>query len=278
VPEQAQKHAPLPTDAAALPAMGEAFEKGVEEVVRQLGLTGSTAAAAAARYSYELHARLLTAWGAAINLTAIREPAAIAVRHVGDALSAVPALVEHGATTRSLLDIGSGGGYPGLPLAAALGPTRVDLVDSVGKKARFLEVAAAAVASVLQPEDGVPPVIEAVGERAEDIAEDPERRETWEVVTARAVGPLSEVMELALPLARIGGTVVAWKRDGDGTDLRAELRDAGHIIRVAGGGRPAVVKVSGEAFSKHRLVLVDKERASQSGYPRPPGARKRGRR
>jgi 16S rRNA (guanine527-N7)-methyltransferase len=258
--------------------MGEAFDEAIEDVISQLGLGDTAAASSAARSSYELHARLLTAWGAAINLTAIREPTAIAVRHVGDALTAIPALLAHGATTRSLLDIGSGGGYPGLPLAAALGPSRVDLVDSVGKKARFLGVAAAAVTSALRSEHAAPLVIEAVAERAEEIAEEPKRRETWEVVTARAVGPLSEVMELALPLTRIGGTVVAWKRDGDGTDLLAELRDAGHIIRVAGGGRPDVAKVPGDLFAKSRLVLVNKERPSPSGYPRPAGVRKRGRR
>ena len=270
-------HPPLPTDAAALPAMGVTFEAALVRVIGELQLGDAAAARPEALASYELHARLLIAWGAAINLTAIREPAAIAQRHVGDALTAAPILTERGAAGGSLLDIGSGGGYPGLPLAAALSATRVRLLDSVGKKARFLRVAAATVATALKTAEATLD-FDAIAERAEDLAEEPERREVWDVVTARAVGPLSEVMELALPLTRIGGIVVAWKRDGDNTDLRGELRDAGRIIRVTGGGRPEVVKIPGVTFADHRLVLVTKERPAPPGYPRPAGVRKRGRR
>ena len=148
-----------------------------------------------------------------------------------------------------LLDIGSGGGYPGLPLAAALPLARVDLLDSVHKKARFLGVAGAAVAAVLADAGdraGPAPAITAIAERAEDVAEEPEGREAWDIVTTRAVGSLAEVLELSLPLTRRGGTVVAWRREQEGDGLRAELQRAGSIIRAAGGGRPRVVPVAGD--------------------------------
>jgi 16S rRNA (guanine527-N7)-methyltransferase len=260
--------------------MGAAFEATLEAGLAELDLLGGAAASAAARASYEAHARLLREWNRAINLTAIREPTQVAWRHVLDALSAVPHLAASVKPGATLLDLGSGGGYPGLPLAAALPCGRVCLLDSVGKKARFLGVAGAAVAAILaareEGQDGLSsPSIEAVGERAEDMAEEWGYREAWDVVTARAVGPLAEVLELGLPLAREGGLVVAWKREGDDAGLRQELEDAGSIMRAAGAGRPRVVKVEASGLSGHRLVLVPKARPTPPSYPRPARIRRR---
>jgi 16S rRNA (guanine527-N7)-methyltransferase len=263
----------LPTDAAALEPMGAAFEAAVEAGLSELGLDDSAAATAEARASYELHARLLREWNAAINLTAIRDPAEVAWRHVIDALSAVPHLASLVRPGASLLDLGSGGGYPGLPLAAGLPVARVALLDSVGKKARFLAVAGAAVAAALGPGGGESRRIEAIAERAEDIAEEWDLREAWDVVTARAVGSLADVLELGLPLVREGGIAVAWKRD-DGDGLRDELRQAGTIIRAAGGGRPRVVAAAVARLEGHRLVLVPKERTTPIAYPRPVSVRR----
>ena len=129
--------------------MGDAFEGALEAGLQELGLSAGPAGSARARRSYELHARLLREWGAAINLTAIREPTEIARRHVCDSLSAVHRLARIVRPGAALLDLGSGAGYPGLPLAAALPLGRVALLDSVGKKARFLAVAATAVHEAL---------------------------------------------------------------------------------------------------------------------------------
>ena len=174
----------------------------------------------------------------------------------------------------SLLDLGSGSGYPGLPLAAALPVARVALLDSVGKKARFLGVAGSAVLAALQ-EGGWSPHVEAIAERAEDLAEEPDQRESWDIVTARAVGALAEVLELALPLVREGGHVVAWKHEEEHGGLLAELRAAGSIIRAAGGGRPAVHVVDAPSLPGHRLVVVPKDRTTPGSYPRPAGVRRR---
>ena len=131
----------LPSDALDLAPMGEAFERAIDSGLAELGIADGPAGTQRARRSYEAHARLLRDWGAVINLTAIREPADVARRHVCDSLSAVPHLSGLVRSPMSLLDIGSGGGYPGLPLAAALPLARVGLLDSVSKKARFLAVA-----------------------------------------------------------------------------------------------------------------------------------------
>jgi 16S rRNA (guanine527-N7)-methyltransferase len=265
--------------------MGEAFDGALEAGLRDLGLWGGPAASVVARRSYEAHARLLLAWGAVMNLTAVLEPAEVARRHICDSLSAVPRLAGLVGPGAALLDLGSGGGYPGLPLAPALQLGRVALVESVGKKARFLSVAAAAVRATLTSTEGADrdsaasgrgvPEVEAVGERAEDLADDPAHRGAWDVVTARAVGSLAEVVELAMPLTRRGGLVVAWKRETTDGGLRDELRDAGSIIRAAGGGRPEVVVVGASLLPGHRLVIVGKERPTPNRFPRPAAARRR---
>ena len=276
--EPAAARRELPTDPGTLEPMGEAFEAALEVGLAELDLLETQAASALARRTYEAHARLLRDWNRAINLTAIRDPEGTALRHVCDSLSAVPVLQELVKPGVSLLDVGSGGGYPGLPLAAALPLGGVSLLDSVGKKARFLDVAGEAVAAILaeaavDPEESVQ--IEAIGERAEAIARIDEVREAWDIVVSRAVGSLAEVLELSLPLTRIGGVVVVWKREEDGGGLRTELQSAGSIIRAAGGGRPRVLPVEAPSLVDHRLVVVAKERKTPAAYPRPAGVRRR---
>ncbi len=113
------------------------------------------------------HARLLLAWTTAINLTAIRDPAGVARLHVLDSLAAVPVLAPRGVT--GILDLGSGGGFPGLPLAAVLAPDRVLLVDSVAKKVGFLRTVVAAT--------GLEGRVAAEAVRAETLARDRRDRE-----------------------------------------------------------------------------------------------------
>ena len=271
----------LPTDPWTLEPMGEAFDTALETGLSELGLLESRAASPTARRTYEAHARLLRDWNQAINLTGIRDPVGTAVRHVCDALSAVPHLEGLVKPGLSLLDVGSGGGSPGLPLAAALPLGGVSLLDSVGKKAHFLEVAGEAVAAILaeaedDPEDA--PQIEAIAERAETIAQIEDVREAWDIVVSRAVGSLAEVLELSLPLTKVGGTVAVWKREEEGGGLSGELKGAGSIIRAAGAGRPRVVPVEAPSLPGHRLVLVAKERTTPSAYPRPASVRRRRRR
>jgi 16S rRNA (guanine527-N7)-methyltransferase len=268
----------LPTDPGSLPAMGADFDAAMDAGLLELGLADGPAAAPRARRSYEAHARLLRDWNAAINLTAIREPAEMARRHVCDSLSAVATLQTVVRPGDALLDIGSGGGYPGLPLAAALPWGRVGLLDSVAKKARFLHVAGAAVRIILAIETDAAPDIEAIAERAEDVAEESGQRAAWDVVVVRAVGSVAEVVELSMPLTRVGGYVIAWKHDDEREGLRDELRAAGSIIRATGGGRPTVVDASGSSLPGHRLVIITKERSTPANYPRAAGVRRRRRR
>jgi len=216
---------------------------------------------ASLRAGIEAHVRLLLAWTAAINLTAIRDPEGAARLHVLDSLAAVPLLRARGAT--GLLDIGSGGGFPGLPLAVALPADRALLVDSVGKKVTFLEAAIRA--------SGLEGRATAVQARIEDLAHDPVHRGAWPVVTARAVASLSELVELGLPLVALDGVLVAWKREPLGRELRA----AGPSLAALRAGSVELLPVTLPGLESHRLVVVSRAGEMDPRYPRDPGERRR---
>jgi 16S rRNA (guanine527-N7)-methyltransferase len=206
---------------------------------------------------------LLIAWNAAINLTAIREPAAIGVRHVVDSLTAIGALRDR--QVPAFVDLGSGGGFPGIPLAAALPARRALLVESIGKKATFLSTVAGAV--------GLAASVEVHAGRVEGLAADPAHRERWPAVTARAVGGLADLVELAFPLIRPNGCLVAWKQG----NIEPELDAAERAVAATGGGEIEMREVRLTGLEGHWLAVVVKRAGTPGGYPRTAAAR-RGRR
>jgi 16S rRNA (guanine527-N7)-methyltransferase len=253
-----------------LPALPDEFWSIVDQGLAEIPLEVPPDARAA----IDGHIRLLTAWNSAINLTALRTPEQIARHHVLDSLIATPALRELGAGAGrlSMIDLGSGGGLPGLPLAAALRPKKLAVVDSIGKKARFLNVAAAAV----ERETSVPSV--ALAERAEDLADEPDHREGWDIVLARAVGTVAECAEIGLPLARVRGWVVLWKRDAGNGGLESELSAARRVTQACGGNAPRIVPLPAArrvGLEGHCLVVIEKRRPTPDRYPRPPAERRR---
>ena len=132
--------APLPADPSLCPPLPPDAEDALALGLAAMGLGDLEPSVVAALRD---HLRLLLAWTVAVNLTAIRDPLAAVTSHVLDSLAAVSVLRRNGA--RALLDLGSGGGYPGLALAIVLPAERALLVDSVGKKARFLTTAVSAL-------------------------------------------------------------------------------------------------------------------------------------
>jgi 16S rRNA (guanine527-N7)-methyltransferase len=215
----------------------------------------------AVREAIDRHARLLLAWTAAINLTAIRDPAGIARLHVLDSLAAVSLLADRGIT--GILDLGSGGGFPGLPLAAVLAPDRVLLVDSVAKKVAFLRTVVAAT--------GLEGRVAAETVRAETLAHDRRDREAWPVVTARAVTSLSGLVEIALPLVAPGGVLVAWKREPLGDELAA----AAPALAALQAGDVTVHETGVPGLEAHRLVVVPRRGPIDPRFPRDPAERRR---
>jgi 16S rRNA (guanine527-N7)-methyltransferase len=201
--------------------------------------------------------RLLIAWNERINLTAVRDPSAIALEHVIDSLTALPLLAGRVPRPLTLLDIGSGAGYPGLPLGLALRAERIVLVESVKKKVAFLEAAAAAAGDAPTTGESVPEIL-VVAERAEALARDPAYRGRVGLVTARAVAPLARLIPLALPFLVEGGLAVAWKRDDGTGSLGRELDAAAGALDAAGLDRSSIVvaEVGVEGLRDHRLVII----------------------
>ena len=247
---------PLPTRVDGLPELSPEYGHALDAGLIDLGLTLTPEA----RVAIDGQARLLLAWTEAVNLTAIRAPADVARAHVLDSLTAVTTMRDRGIDT--FLDLGSGGGYPGFPLAAVLPAAQALLVDPTAKKARFLETVVEATAA---------PGIQVANVRAEALAKDRDHRGRWPAVTARAVASLADLVELSFPLLMPGGVLIAWKRG----DLVDEVTTARRAIEAMGGGTIASVESHLEGLEGHRLVLVTTRGRVPSAYPRDPAARKR---
>jgi 16S rRNA (guanine527-N7)-methyltransferase len=248
---------PLPTCVEDLPPLPAEYLDVLDAGLEALGLELDPIA----REAIDGHARLLLAWTAAINLTAIRDPAGIARLHVLDSLAAVSLLGPRGAT--GILDLGSGGGFPGLPLAVVLAPERGLLVDSIVKKAAFLRT----VVTATGLEGRV--AVEAV--RAEALARDVRDREAWPVVTARAVASLAELVEIGLPLVAPGGVLVAWKQE----PLEDELAAAAPALAALRAGNVTVHEARVPGLESHRLVVVPRRGPIDRRFPRDPAERRR---
>jgi 16S rRNA (guanine527-N7)-methyltransferase len=251
-----ERREPLPTRVASTPSLTPAFDDVLTEGLRTLAVELDPAQ----RSAIEAHVRLLLAWTQAINLTAIHDPVAVAREHVLDSLSALPQL--RARPSERVLDLGSGGGFPGIPLAVALPDSRSLLVESVGKKARFLEAAVGLT--------GLTDRVRVAAVRAESLAADGGHRARWSVVVARAVASLAELVEMAMPLLTIGGALVAWKR----LPVEAELERARVAVSTLGGGRIERTRVAVRGLEDHVLVSIEKVRPTPFGFPRDPAQRK----
>jgi 16S rRNA (guanine527-N7)-methyltransferase len=233
---------PLPTRVDDLRELPSAYDAALDAGLASLGLPLD----ATARRALSDHARLLLAWNRAINLTSITDPERLAVLHVLDSLSAAPLLLRAGAMR--LADLGSGGGYPGLPLAVALPETRVTLIDSIAKKTRFLEAAVHAT--------GLSSRVEVATARAEALENEIRkgRRRPFDVVTARAVGAMGRLVELAFPLLARGGRLIAWKRG----DVAAEVEAAATVVQRLGGGSIRIENIPTPGLEGHVLVVAER--------------------
>ena len=213
---------------------------------------------ACARYAADLIEATKT-----INLTAITEPDAIAVKHFLDSFTAYAARAWTGH--ERLVDVGSGAGFPGLALRIALPGIAVTAVESTGKKARAIE----RFRDLLGLDR-----VAVEHARAEELARTPEHRARYDVATARAIGSLGLCVELCFPFLRVGGDLVVWKGRVDG-----ELPGAGKALAALGGEIVAVVPTASlgvaDVLPGRQLVVMRKARATAERYPRTPAEMKR---
>jgi len=189
-----------------------------------------------------------------VNLTAIIEPVDIAHKHFLDSFTALA--VRRWTGRERVIDVGSGAGFPGLALRIALPKIRLTLVESVGKKVRFIED----VCALLGLTD-----VEIRNERAETLSR--EHRDRYDVGTARAVGTLGMVSEYLLPYLRLGGDAIVWKGRVD-----AELPGAQKACAALGGEIASIVPTAslgfGDVLPGRNLVVVRKTRPTPPRYPR----------
>ncbi len=195
------------------------------------------------------------------NLTAIRERDAAWRRLLIDSLTPLPGLQTH--PPAKAVDIGTGAGLPGIPLAIALPQTRFSLIDSTGKKIAFLR---SVVESLSLPNVDLHP------ERVETLGQESVHREQYDLAISRAVGPMNVILEYSLPLLRVGGLMVAMK----GPKVTSELEVASDALLKLG-GELETIDSAYPAAAGNDLVLVSitKAQPTPRSYPRLPGTPKR---
>lgn len=199
----------------------------------------------------------LMAWNEMFNLTAIRDVEGIRTKHFLDSFSCV--LAWKANPPSRLIDVGTGAGFPGIPLKILYPSMRLTLVESVGKKAAFCQHIVEALKL-----DGV----DILNTRAETVGQDLRHREQYDWAVARAVANLSVLSEYLLPLVKVGGTMLAQK----GESGPAEAQSAEKAMKLLGGKLQQLIPLNLPGVVEDRyLVLVDKVHATPPKYPRKAG-------
>ena len=207
---------------------------------------------------FSVYHEMLLDWNTRMNLTALTAPEDVAVKHIIDSLTAYDAARFDGA--RTLIDVGTGAGLPGIPLAVYAPHLTVTLLDSLNKRVRFLTEVTAAMG--LQN-------VRCIHARAEEAARTAEHRAAYDIAVSRAVARLPVLLEYTLPFVRVGGTLLALK----GRAYAEEQKEARRAAEVLGGGCITARPVHLPGLDDVRAILtVTKERQTPAAYPRGGGA------
>lgn len=204
------------------------------------------------------HWQLLSKANACFNLTAITQPEAAAPKHYADCLAAAEALKKLLPQGGKVADIGSGGGFPGLVMAAACPETDFTLIESSRKKTDFLKETASAMGLT---------GVRALPLRAEEAGRDASLRESFDLVTARAVAELAVLAEYSFPLLKTGGVFFAMK----GPDPTEELAAAANALSLLGGECEQILHYELPCGESRSLLIIRKKQATPDKYPRRPG-------
>ena len=206
---------------------------------------------------FMVYMSLLLEWNEKMNLTAITEEREVVLKHFVDCLSLVPYLKVSENT--KMIDVGTGAGFPGLPVKIACPQVSMTLLDSLQKRIGFLEEAINSM--------GLDHV-ECVHSRAEDGGQNPLYREQFDYCVSRAVANLSVLSEYCLPFVKVGGTLAALK----GPDALAEIQEAEGALEKLGGKVTEVIDVTIPSTDlSHKLVFIEKVSSTPKSYPRKAG-------
>ena len=236
--------------------MTDSFEKQLKGEAALLGISLSPEQ----MEQFFLYGRLLVEWNQKMNLTAITEEGEIIRKHFVDSISLVKAFPgQLGEGELRLMDVGTGAGFPGIPLKILFPHWKVDLLDSLNKRIRFLEE----VSGQLGLKG-----IRAFHGRAEDYGKNPQFRQGYDLCVSRAVANLSSLSEYCLPFVKTGGFFISYKSD----EVEEELKAAKRAVSMLGGEIERVEKFSLPGGDDLRsLVVIRKVKATPEKYPRKAG-------
>ena len=203
---------------------------------------------------FAVYYEMLTDWNTRMNLTALTAPEDVAVKHIIDSLTAYDAALFDEAAT--LIDVGTGAGLPGIPLALYAPHIAVTLMDALQKRVRFLREVTAAMGLTNT---------RCIHARAEEAARQAEHRERYDIAVSRAVARMPVLLAYTLPLVRVGGTLLALK----GRAYAEEAAEGAATANILGGGRIYARPVHLPGLDDVRAILaVRKERPTPNAYPR----------
>jgi 16S rRNA (guanine527-N7)-methyltransferase len=206
---------------------------------------------------YETYYSTLVEWNEKMNLTAITDKEDVYLKHFYDSITA--AFYFNFNQPLNVCDVGAGAGFPSIPIKIAFPEIHITIVDSLNKRIGFLEH----LAKALELED-----VRFIHDRAETFGQNKEYRESFDLVTARAVARLSVLSELCLPLAKTGGMFVAMK----GASAKEELDAGKKAITVLGGKLvDSHTFTLPEEESERNILIIKKEKSTPKKYPRKPG-------
>lgn len=198
---------------------------------------------------------LLIEWNEKMNLTAITEPEEIILKHFIDSITILKDIEDNSR----VVDVGTGAGFPGVPLSIMNPTLKITLVDSLNKRLIFLQE----VVNKLQLKN-----VEIIHARAEEFGQNKKYRESFDVATSRAVANLSTLSEYLVPLVKVGGKVVSMKA----ADAQQEINDAKKAIEVLGGAIEKIDEFNLPQSDIGRTVItIKKQKQTPNKYPRKPG-------
>ena len=209
---------------------------------------------------FQVYYEELADWNKRINLTSVTKYEDVQVTHFLDSLTVIKALnkLVFNEDIR-IIDVGTGAGFPGIPLLIAFPDVHISLLEATAKKSRFLKH----IVERLGIKNA-----EIITGRAEDIGHQANYREAFDIVLSRAVAPLAVLVELTLPFCRTGGCAIAQKKG----DITQEISEATNAINILGGEFKNTIDIDLNEFTdQRRLVVIEKNHETPSKYPRRPG-------
>lgn len=208
--------------------------------------------------SFETYHALLAEWNSFMNLTAITEKSEVILKHFVDSL-ALLYYMDLSKREYTLIDVGTGAGFPGIPLKIAVPSLQVTLVDSQQKRIRFLDTVIDALKLT---------GIRTIHSRAEDLGHDDAFRDKFDLCTPRALANLTVLSEYCLPFVKTGGYFIPYKSE----KTESELKDAAYALFVLGGEVKEVYSYRLPTSDLNRsLIMIQKKKGTPSKYPRKAG-------